>query len=213
MTMTPGSRYRMYDIVQRYDMPFDRYHVATAFEDDQRVTNTVMRGQVNAMRYAGDDLIVSDILLERAGDAGNSFERHGFRVRPNPWRTYGHGQRLRAYFEIYNLLVPQGRSNYQITYAIREAVDDDPSVWNRLGRAVSNIMGVFQGDPTVSQTFDRQGIGHREYEKIAIDIDALYEGRYRSIVQVEDLTSGEYARSTKVFNKVGGPKQQQTSKN
>lgn len=213
MTMVQGSRCRLYDVVQRYDIPFDHYQIATAFEDNTKATNTVLRGQVDATRYAGDRLAVSDIVLERSGEAGSAFERNGIPVRPNPWRMVGHGQRLRAYYEVYNLLAPTGRSHYRVTYTVRNTADESRSMWNRLGRAVVDFMGVLPGDPLVSQSFEREGIGHEENEQIAIDVDVLDEGRYRLIVEVEDLVSGEQAGTTKVFYKMGGPGHVQTSAN
>jgi hypothetical protein len=163
----------------------------------------LFRGQSDGNRLIGDAISTSDLLFLRGGSGGASIVRGGEVLLPNPWGAYGHGQPLRAYFEIYNLDVTKGQSRYRLTYEIHDDPEETPSAWNRLGGAVTSLFGAGRGDPSAAQTFVRAGTEHSARERIAIDIDALKPGRHRLTVAVEDLQSGERTEVDKSFVKAG----------
>lgn len=203
LPLVDGTQYRLFDVVSRHRMPFDDYLTAFAFEDDRKTVLAVFTGQSDGSRMIGDALALSDVLLLREGTTGASFVRRDELLLANPWKTYQTGQPLRAYFEIYNLSVTGGESRYRITYEIRDHPERPLNSWNKLGRWMAGVVGTRDGDPHVAQSYTRAGYGHDESEKISIDIDVLKGGRYRLIITVEDLNSGETAAVDKTFYKAG----------
>lgn len=203
LAVVPGTVHTLYDYVRRYPVPFDRYQVACAFDDDAGRVNAQFRGGINPGRFAGDRLQASDVLLERAGYDGATVIRGERLLRPNPWRAYAHGQKLRAYFEVYNLTVRDGRSDFDVRYTIYADPHETPSVWNRLGRVFTDWVNITDKPTPVAQTIERSGFGHVEAEAIAIDVDILPEGWYRLVVTVTDRHTGARVETDKVFFKAG----------
>ncbi len=203
MAMLPGSQYRLYDVVTRHQMPFGRYNLACAFEDDGRTTIASFVGRAESDRLLGSAITTSDLVFLREGSEGSSIVRNGEVLPVNPWRAYAHSQPVRIYFEIYNLNVVGGRSRYRLTFGIHKDPEESPSAWNRLGRAVTGFVGIGSGDPEVTQTFERVGLEHNEWERIAIDIENLEEGPYRLVVTITDLHTGVRTETGKNFVKVG----------
>jgi GWxTD domain-containing protein len=201
LAVLPGSIHTLYDVIRRYPVPFGRYHVACAFDDDGRRVNAQFRGGVDPSRFAGDQLQASDILLERAGDHGATMIRGERLLRPNPWRAYAHGQMVRAYFEVYNLAVRDGRSHYYVTYTINANPAEEPGAWNRLGHLLTDWVTNTDEPTTVAQTIERTGTRHDEGEAIAIDVDTLPEGWYRLVVTVADVYTGAQVETDKIFFK------------
>jgi len=208
-----STRGRAFEVVRRVDVPCDRYHLAMALEDQFALARAVGRRDVDARRFVGDRLALSDVLLFRAEtpQAGEAaIERGGARMRPNVERYCVPGERLRAYLEIYNLsLVTQGNervSSYDLRYAIFPARSDADPAWVDWGRRAADWAG-FGADeePAIAQTFRREGRAHDDHESIAIDVDALDEGRYELVVEVADRRSGQHALVHAPFWKESGP--------
>lgn len=198
-----GSDRDLYDVVLHSELPFGNYNLACAFEDTGHLAVATFIGQCDGERFADSKVLVSDLLFLRGAPGGTAIVRGDHRLPANPWRAYAHGQPLEVYFEIYNLDVSAGRSEYRLSFEIHESPADPPSAWNRLGRAVARFAGFDGGDPTVVQTFERTGQGYEERERIAIDVGTLDEGRYRLIVTVTDLHRGDRAQASKIFYKTG----------
>ncbi len=202
---TRSTRGRAFEVVRRLRVPCDRYHVAMAFEDPFGLARAAGRRDVSAVRFAGDGLCVSDVLLfreegpaRRGGADDTAIERGGRRMRPNVERQYREGERLRAYVEIYNLaLVTDAAtrvSRYDLRYAIFSARAESDPAWVDWGRRAVEWAGFGDDDEAViSQTFRREGRAHDDRETIAIDIDALDDGRYQLLVEVTDQRSGQRA--------------------
>ena len=196
---TPGRA--AFEWVRELRMPSDRYHIATAFEDAQGLTRAVGRRDVDALRFAHDGLQLSDVLLYRAeaprpGEA--AVERGGARMRPNVERQYGADDRLRAYVEIYGLTLAtdgaERTSSYDLRFAIFPSRGKDDPAWVDFGRRAIEWAGFGErDDAAIAQTFRREGRAYNEQESIAIDIDALGDGRYELVVEVKDRRSGESA--------------------
>ena len=190
-----------FEWVRRLRMPSDRYHVATAFEDARGLTRAVGRRDVDAARFARDGLQLSDVLLYRAEEpeAGEAaVERGGTRMRPNVERQYGAGERLRAYVEIYELTLAtagaERTSSYDLRFAIFPSRGKDDPAWVDFGRRAIEWAGFGErDDAAIAQTFRREGRSYEERESIAIDIDALDDGRYELVVEVKDRRSGAQA--------------------
>jgi hypothetical protein len=200
----PGSRYKLYDLVQRSELPFGNYNLACAFEDNGLATVATFIGQCDGERLTGSKVRVSDLLYLRSLPGGVSIIRGDEVLPANPWKAYAPGQPLSVYFEIYNLDLSGGESRYELMFEIHEAPEDPPGPWNRLGSAVARFVGFDDGDPAVAQSFERVGRHHDNSERISIDVASLETGRYRLVVTVTDLRDGEKDRSSKIFYKTAG---------
>jgi len=194
-------RRRVYDLVRTVRMPFDQYHVAVAFEDEHARASAQFKGEGDTSRYAGDGLSASDILLQRNTTEGAVINRNGSTLLPNTVRRYLHGERLRLYFEVYNLNVIGNRNSYTIGYAIYPTRDEHPSVWATLGRRLGGLLGR-SGDPSISQTLRRAGASHREGEEMSINIDSLDEGLYDLVVKIADELTGAETETRTTFLKL-----------
>jgi hypothetical protein len=95
--------------------------------------------------------------------------------------------------EAYNLNVSRGISSYEVRFAIYPSRDEESPAWLDWGRRAAEFVGVARGEPAVAQSFRREGRSHVDHESVAIDIDALRPGRYRLVVEITDLRSGERA--------------------
>jgi GWxTD domain-containing protein len=190
-----------YDVIRTVPIPFGDYQVACTFQDAAGTAAAVFRSRGDANRYAGDQLAVSDILLERDGTEGATTVRGGRTLRPKPGRRYADGEALCVYFEIYNLGVEGGSSDYMVAFSIYESPQSPTPVWRRWGGRLARFVG-FDEPPTISQTFRRSGRGHRQSEEMAIDVDSLDEGPYEVVVTVSDLSSGQEAQSQATFFRV-----------
>jgi GWxTD domain-containing protein len=201
MTLLPGSKYRLFDVVRRYRMPFGRYNVACAIADDTRMARAVERASCDATHLAQSRLTSSEILFLREGSLGASFARGGELLTPNPWRAYGEDQGVSVYFEIYNLTVVDRQSRYRVTYGIHDDPDDNPGPWGRLGRFMSRVSGLGKGEPSVAQSFDRVDESHRARERMVIDVSKLPAGRYRLWVTITDLNNGNEWETSRSFHR------------
>jgi hypothetical protein len=199
-SVAPTPR-RTCEFVRLVTVPFDRYHVACTLDGGWAAAQ--FRGEGDTYRYAGDRLSASDILLERPGPSAPVVVRKGRSLYPNTGRRYGPGERLHVYFEIYNLAVSRGASDYSVTFLIYEHPESPPPAWRRWGSRLAGIVGADRA-PTISQTFLRSGATHSESEDVAVNIDALDVGRYELVVSIADSLSGESAETRTPFFKDSG---------
>jgi GWxTD domain-containing protein len=192
-----------FDIVRRINAPFDRMHVACAFEDDRVQARAIMLGDADAARFVDDRLILSDVLLVMdSGPPGARIERRGEELWPRIDHTYHTGEMLRAYVEIYNLSRVARRSDYDVRFAIYPARDESQSVWGDITGRLSDWLGFEDDSAVISQTFRRAGASHDDHESIGINIGSLPTGRYQLVVEVTDRPSGRTAAAHVPFERI-----------
>lgn len=189
---------RAIEFVRRVSVPFGAYRVAWSMQDEHARMRALGRGDADARRFAGDELVLSDVLLydEPGGNhakAAGVVERGGLRMRPRANRTFLSDEPLRSYVEVYGLGLLEGGSEYEVRYSIYPSKAEDPPVWKEIVRAAGDVLGFGDEDPVISQSFTRRATEHRASEYIAIDITALEPGRYDLLVEVMDLNSGQTA--------------------
>jgi len=206
--ITRWSR-RHYDVIRELQVPFDYYHIAFTFEDHRSLAQAQLRGDGDTHRFLGDDLAMSDLLLQSDPPAGvAAIQRGSRRLVPNPGHLYTPGENLNLYFEVYGLSLDDGRSNYELTFAIYAAPEEPPPTWMRWARKVAEWAHVIGPNaPAISQAFDRTGIEYRTEEEMLVDIDLLDPGRYQLVVTVLDRHTGELTAANVVFEKVPGAAQ------
>ena len=189
---------RVFEFVRRLSIPFGAYRVAWSMQDEHARMRALGRGDADARRFAGDDLVLSDVLLYDEAGGGHAkatgvVERGGLRMRPRVNRTFLSDEPLRSYVEVYGLGLIEGGSEYEVRYSIYPSKAEDPPVWLEIVQAAGSVLGFGDEDPVISQSFTRRGTGHHASEYIAIDITALEPGRYDLLVEMMDLNSGQTA--------------------
>ncbi len=203
---------RALELVHHVRVPCDRYHLAMAFEDPLARARATGRRDTDALRFADDRLALSDVLLFRDQAPESrlvTIDRGGARMRPNVEREVAHGERLRAYVEIYNLSLAtsDGRraSSYELRFAIFPARAGADPPWVDWGRRAVEWAGFGEDEePVIAQTFRREGRAHDDHESMAIDVDVLEDGRYELVVEVRDRASNQRAAVHAPFWKESG---------
>ncbi|MFQ5511695.1 MAG: tetratricopeptide repeat protein [Candidatus Krumholzibacteriia bacterium] len=197
---------RWYYLVKNYDVPFDRHRVAFSVTDDTRRGQFLAQSETNTLTYLSDSLALSDILLYRnparedSGGYPATILRGEQRFHPNPGGAYTRPENLRLYVEIYNLLLPPGGAQYEVSYSIFDAAAHSPQGWSRIKRGLKSMMGFRpESDPVISQTLERRSFRHEASENLAIDIDALRAGEYVLTITVRDRHSGEAVERSTSF--------------
>ena len=200
---TRDARREFYRLTRNVLMPFDFYHVACSFQDEFGLVTSLFKTFGDTYRYAGDQLAVSDVLLEDAARPGAArIVRRGKSLFPNPERSYRDGQLLLVYFEVYNLQAVHGNNEYEASFFIFESPEEEKSRWRKFGSRIASIAGIgSETEPSIAQTIQRTGEGYSTGEEIAINVDNLSSGRYELVVSINDKISGEKAQSSTVFFK------------
>ena len=189
---------RVLEFVRRLRIPFGAYRVAWSMQDEHARMRALARGDADARRFAGDELVLSDVLLYDEPGSGHAraagiVERGGQRMRPRVNRAFLSDEPLRSYVEVYGLRLLDGACEYEVRYSIYPSKAEDPPVWREVVQAAGSVLGFGDEDPVISQSFSRRSTEHTASEYIAIDIAVLQPGRYDMLVEVMDLNSGQTA--------------------
>jgi GWxTD domain-containing protein len=155
-------------------------------------TGSVTR-EIEVEDYSGDSLKVSDLLLAtevRDYAGGIRYRRGGLEVIPNPSRTYGEKERLKFYYEIYNLKKDQfGVTRYKVTTAIVAAE--------------SGLRGVGAFRRARSQeaaaTIEQVGTESTQRSYLEVDLEEVKAGVNRLVLLVEDVNGGGSDTKVAVF--------------
>jgi hypothetical protein len=148
------------------------------------------RQEVVVPAYSSDGLKVSELELAwqvtELGDTPEIFKKGDLAVVPMPTRTYGTGQAVYVYYEIYDLVRDGfGRTNYRVSYDVtpKESVESPGLIRGliRIGRGRQETVGI---------TSDRQGTSAFEREYVALDMKSMRAGGLTLTVRVEDLNAG-----------------------
>ncbi|MEE2754781.1 MAG: GWxTD domain-containing protein, partial [Candidatus Latescibacterota bacterium] len=155
-------------------------------------TGSVTR-EVDVENYSDDSLRVSDLLL--ASEVGDYTGRTRFRrgplgVVPRPSRTYQAGERLRFYYEIYNLKQDAfGSTRYKVTTSIA-AIDSRLHGVGAFRRARSQ---------EAAATVEQAGTKTTERSYLEVDLASARPGMNRLIFYVEDLNGNSTAEKEALF--------------
>ena len=143
--------------------------------------------------YAVDSLRISDLLLASNIDdySGKIRLRRGpLEVAPQPSRTYTTGQRLKFYYEIYNLTQDTfGATRYRVTTSV--------AAINSQLRGV----GAFRKARSQKAAATVEQVGSRAMERsyLEVDLESAKRGMNRLILVVEDLNGNTIAQEEAIF--------------
>jgi hypothetical protein len=107
--------------------------------------------------------------------------------------------------ELYDLSIRGGTSQYDVRYAIYPSPETEAPAWLEWGSRAMQWVGLSGVEPTISQTFRREGRSHADHELITVDIDSLDPGRYVLAIETTDRLSGATATADVPFVKAAAP--------
>lgn len=149
--------------------------------------------EIEVEDYKSDTLRISDLLLaSRVGDYSGRirFRRGDLEVVPQPSRTYRQEERLKFYYEIYNLQQDAfGATKYRVT--------------TKVAAVGTNLTGVGAFRRARSQeaaaTIEQAGSNPMERLYLEVDLEAARPGMNRLILIVEDLNGQVLTQKEAVF--------------
>ncbi len=177
---------------QEMNAPAGTHQVSMEFETASGSTVAVQRRDVDVPDFAGDNLLLSDVLLaygieEAYGEeesGGSTIVRRGLSIDPAPWSVFSVDQPVYLFFEIYNLHEDEsGRTDYEMEAQLTPKDD-------RSGVAgfVRNLLGRTEG---VAVGLPGSGTSSEEGHYLIMDASNQETGLYTLTLQVRDNVSGQ----------------------
>lgn len=180
---------------QPMNAPPGTHEVSVEFETVGGGTSAVQRRSIDVPDYSGSELALSSIMLAYAVEDTEAerlpglIVRDGLAIKPAPWSVFNHEQPIYLFFEIYNLAMTDGRSDYEVDAQLR--TKDTSTGIARLAR---NIFG--GGDTGVSSQYEVQREGPDDTQSVSLDASNLEPGFYTITVQIRDRVSGRTVDQT-----------------
>jgi GWxTD domain-containing protein len=175
--------------VVRLEVPPGVYRLEVKARDRMTGRLGIYRQQVVVESYHKDGLRVSDLELafnvgEAAANPGK-FGKHGLNVVPMPSRTYGTGQNVFVYYEIYNLKKDDfGQTQYRVEYTM------GPKSGGVLSRLAQTLRGR-SNKREVAVGYEQLGFQNSEVAYTELELGEARSGRHYLTVEVTDLNSGK----------------------
>ena len=191
--------------VLRLRVPPGKYTMEVKVVDKHVGTHGRYRQDVEVEAYPDSGLGMSDLELAwrvEEGQAESRFSRGPLRVVPMPTRTYGAGQSVYLYYEIYNLTRDGfGQTHYRIAYTVKAS--DGAGL-----RGIVQLMRLGSGGgERVAVASEQQGTAETETEYVALSLSEYKKGKQVLQVTVTDLNLGETVQKEAVFAISGGSSQ------
>ena len=174
----------------RLAIPAGRYLMEVGVKDRLSQSRGRYRQEVIVEPYGSQGLQISDLQLAWRIETeltGSRFSKGEVRVIPMPTRTYGTGQSVFVYYEIYNLSQDEfGQTNYEVSYTVTS--NDNPGAVG----IISSLTRWRKGKrEELSVTYDQQGTAAQEAEYVELELENRPPGKYLLKVTVKDRNSGE----------------------
>lgn len=182
-----GSDVVLPDLV-RLEVPPGVYRLEVKARDRMTGRLGIYRQQVVVESYHREGLRVSDLELafsvsEADADPGK-FGKNGLNVIPMPSRTFGTGQNVFVYYEIYNLKRDDfGQTQYRVEYTM------GPKAGGVLSRLAQTLTGRSKKQG-VAIGYEQLGVQESEVAYTELELGEARSGRHYLIVKVTDLNSG-----------------------
>lgn len=183
---------------QEMNAPAGTHQVSMEFETASGSTVAVQRRDVDVPDFAGEDLLLSDVLLaygveEAFGEeesGGSSIVRRGLSIDPAPWSVFSVDQPVYLFFEIYNLHEGEdGRTDYEMEAQLTPR-DDRGGV----AGFVRNLLGRTEG---VAVGLPGSGTSSEEGHYLILDASNQETGLYTLTLQVRDNVAGQTVKREK----------------
>lgn len=191
LQFSPDSKFqnRFFLSVDSLKLAPNSYNFAIEFFDAQGKNLVRFLDTLQIINPEKSKINISDIILAndiRLKTSITKINRTRIDITPNFDFSFGIGQDLFIYYEIYNLNKNQtGRTNYQISHIIRRL---DPK-----GSLVSNLFTNLKLQkknlPEVTTTFNYEGDKTHENHFRIIQLKNYEPGKYQLVVRVTDLNS------------------------
>ncbi len=182
----------------RLAIPPGRYLMEVGVKDRLSQNRGRYRQEVIVEPYGRQGLQISDLQLAWRIETeltGSRFSKGEVRVIPMPTRTYGSGQSVFVYYEIYNLSKDEfGQTNYTVSYTITSK--DTPGTVSDISRLFRWRTGIRE---ELAVTYEQQGGSGDEVEYVEIELENRPVGKYLLRVTVVDRNSGETVEKGAVF--------------
>jgi hypothetical protein len=175
--------------VVRLEVPPGVYRLEVKARDRMTGRLGIYRQQVVVESYHREGLRVSDLeLAYSVGEAAakpGKFGKHGLNVVPMPSRTYGSGQNVFVYYEIYNLKKDDfGQTQYRVEYTM------GPKSGGVLSRLAQTLRGR-SNKGEVAVGYEQLGFQDSEVAYTELELGEARSGRHYLTVEVTDLNSGK----------------------
>ncbi len=175
--------------VVRLEVPPGVYRLEVKARDRMTGRLGIYRQQVVVESYHREGLRVSDLeLAYSVGEAAakpGKFGKHGLNVVPMPSRTYGSGQNVFVYYEIYNLKKDDfGQTQYRVEYTM------GPKSGGVLSRLAQTLRGR-SNKGKVAVGYEQLGFQDSEVAYTELELGEARSGRHYLTVEVTDLNSGK----------------------
>lgn len=152
----------------------------------------VYRGDHTIPDFAGDSLMMSDVLL--TGEFGAATETSPYRkgeiaFTPHMFSHYREGELVGLYFEVYNLaLDAQGRTDFRVSCSIQSLDGASSSFTRKLSGFFARL---FSDEPSkVGTSYDYTGVARDEMLYVTFDVAAEKAGDYEMAVETTDKITG-----------------------
>ena len=179
---------RLWTGVERLTAGPGPHEVQLEFEAAAGTVSASQRQRIDVPDFSTDRLQLSDLLMAYAVDEaddpvpGRVF-RDGLAIQPAPWGVYAVDDAIHVYFEVYNLALDGGRSDFEVEARL---IPKDTS--SGLGRLAKRLFG--SRERGVSTAAEAQGNSTDDSQALILDASGQEPGLYMLTVVVRDRTSG-----------------------
>ena len=145
-----------------------------------------------------DTLLTSDILIGIPAAGISSFVGKALdnEIIPRPSLEFSENL-IKTYFEVYNLRLEQGRSDFTVNLSIA-VPQEKKSGLKRLAEGIMSLFGK-KKKAIISNTYNYDGLTPDEHITLNIDISSLKAGDYVLNIEVEDKNRNEKTESRRNF--------------
>jgi len=179
------------------------YKLAFEFEDEHRNIFGSRRGNMNITDFNTDEIALSDLVLglESPENSNVPLRFLEYHFCPVPSRTFKTGEKIKLYFEVYNLIFNRrNQTGFELTTGI--TFDKNRSTLYKRALATLNKLVGREKKIEMSITTKFSGTSVNDIVFQTLDVSSLLPGFYILKIQIKDLNSGKIAfreRGIKLF--------------
>lgn len=191
----PFEDTQLWTDTQPMEAPPGPHEVSVEFETVGGGTSAVQRREIEVPDFSDDDLSLSSLMLayniEETDET--SIPGHVIRdflaIKPAPWSVFHHEQPIYLFFEVYNLGMNGGQTNYEIDAQLRPK--DTSSGIARLARSIFG-----GGDRGVSTSYPVQSNRVDDAQYVILDAATQEPGFYTLTLTITDTITGDSVEET-----------------